>query len=125
MTTCRSTLPTLNQRLSPLSTTSFRDAVLYTTEWSVVVLGIDFGYLLLVFTKYSAFESQFVRDCIYGVKKVRGIRFIYGGFCWLVRWSVVRPVLDLRSVKPEYILIFFKKKVRGMYVLRDKRQGQI
>ena len=49
MTTRRSTLPTLNQRLSPLSTTSFRDAVLYTTE-CVVVLGIDFGYLLLVFT---------------------------------------------------------------------------
>ena len=38
MTTCRSTLPMLNRGLSPLLTTSFCDAILYTTEVNGVLL---------------------------------------------------------------------------------------
>ena len=44
MTACRSTLPMLNQRPSPLFTTNFRDVILYTTEWSVVELKINLMY---------------------------------------------------------------------------------
>ena len=55
MTTCRATLPILNRRPSPLLIASSRDAILYTTEWSAVVLRLrtDFGYLLLVLSRIS------------------------------------------------------------------------
>ena len=59
MTACRSTLPMLDQRLSPLLTTSFRDVTLYATKWSVlvVVLRIDVGHGLWYSQKHSAFKS--------------------------------------------------------------------
>ena len=44
MTACGFTLPMLIQRAAPLFTTNFRDAILYTTEWSVVVLKINLMY---------------------------------------------------------------------------------